>query len=170
MNIFITNTSPRYAAKNLNFYSKLRNKMILESAQIFFTVVNLYGLETPYRKTHINHPSTTWARRSLENLLWLYDHLTYLNEEYGKNHVSFEKVKEYVANHSWRKHIPSKGLTLPHLAMDNDLQEDYGTRIPNQFKQDLFIFQSNSWKEAVIAYRKYLERKEYAKDLKIEWL
>lgn len=44
-----------------------------------------------YAATHINHPSTVWARASYENYEWLYLMLYHLSEEYthryGKTHA-----------------------------------------------------------------------------------
>lgn len=57
-------------------------KMILESAQILSTVCYKYGIQTQYRPTHINHPCTLWAGKSISNWLWLKDLALQLNDEY----------------------------------------------------------------------------------------
>ena len=57
-------------------------KMILESVQLLCTALNKKGYVTPYKSTHVNHPSVIWVEQSYDNFLWLRD-LTYaLNEEY----------------------------------------------------------------------------------------
>ena len=88
-------------------------KMILESAQLLSTAhrlldgheytgktltgrnVRRWSLADPrdpvlYQATHINHPSAVWARTSVENYNWLYDHFFALlmeyNHRYGKTH------------------------------------------------------------------------------------
>lgn len=49
-----------------------------------------------YAATHINHPSTVWARQSVENYNWLVDHLFALSDEYtyryGKRHATITKL------------------------------------------------------------------------------
>lgn len=60
-----------------------------------------------YKATHINHPSAVWARKSIENYLWLYLLLdSFLKEytyRYGKIHKIdkiglFEKLKSTPIN------------------------------------------------------------------------
>lgn len=57
-------------------------KMILESAQMLCTVVNLGGGRSPYKSTHPQHPCTQWAGASLANWLWLQRLALALNDEY----------------------------------------------------------------------------------------
>ena len=124
MNIFYISEDPRQAAEWM--VDKHVVKMILETAQILSTahrvldgkevVNNVYvngSLPARYRKkktwvlednrndilytaTHINHPSSVWARQSVENYNWLVDHLFALGDEYhcryGKRHVSITKL------------------------------------------------------------------------------
>lgn len=88
-------------------------KMILETAQILSTThryldgtkesIKVNGRsktvythpdkvfnDNLYSCTHINHPSTMWARQSGSNYLWLYHYFLAMLEEYthryGKNH------------------------------------------------------------------------------------
>ncbi|WP_417605441.1 pyrimidine dimer DNA glycosylase/endonuclease V [Oceanimonas baumannii] len=57
-------------------------KMILESVQILCTALNKKGFETPYKSTHMKHPSVLWVEASYDNFQWL-TQLTYaLNAEY----------------------------------------------------------------------------------------
>jgi hypothetical protein len=75
-------------------------KMILESAQILCTVLDLHKIKTPYKPSHQNHPCTLWASQSIQNWLWLKDFVHALNDEYqyrygsNKVHQSFNIVKE----------------------------------------------------------------------------
>jgi hypothetical protein len=57
-------------------------KMILESAQMLCTVLNQYGIEAPYRSTHVHHPCTLWTGASLSNWKWLRTLALCLNEEF----------------------------------------------------------------------------------------
>lgn len=124
INIFYLSEDPRQAAEWM--LDKHVVKMILETAQILSTahrvldgkevVNNVYvngSLPARYRKkktwvlednrndilytaTHINHPSSVWARQSVENYNWLVDHLFALGDEYhyryGKRHASITKL------------------------------------------------------------------------------
>lgn len=54
--------------------------------------------QAPYRKVHENHPCTVWARKSLDNWLWLKSLGMELYAEYqyrydGKTHKSGEVLK-----------------------------------------------------------------------------
>jgi hypothetical protein len=57
-------------------------KMILESAQIACTALNLNGFATPYKSTHVKHPCVLWAGASFANLQWLKKLARALNREY----------------------------------------------------------------------------------------
>ena len=57
-------------------------KMILESAQILCTALNKKGFVTPYKSTHVKHPSVLWAEDSLDNFRWLLQLGHALNKEF----------------------------------------------------------------------------------------
>lgn len=110
MNIFYLSKDPRECAEMM--VDRHVVKMILESAQLLSTAHRMLdGLEYKaftgkrtvkrwsladmrepvlYQATHINHPSTVWARTSVENYNWLYEHFFSLlleyNYRYGKIH------------------------------------------------------------------------------------
>ena len=79
MNIFYLDKNPVVAAQMQ--CDKHVVKMILESAQMLSTAHRvLDGNEYAdkkglYKMAHKNHPSTIWARSSLENYVWLFDHM-----------------------------------------------------------------------------------------------
>jgi len=80
MNIFVLDEDIRKCAR---FHADQHVvKMILESAQMLCTVVNRSGGRSPYRSTHLQHPCTLWAGRSLANWLWLRRLALALNDEY----------------------------------------------------------------------------------------
>ncbi len=96
MNIFYLSEDPKQAAKHM--YNKHVVKMILESAQLLCTahvVSDGEKANVPYKVTHKNHPSAIWARESISNYVWLYDHMIALGEEYtrryGKKHLTILK-------------------------------------------------------------------------------
>ena len=106
MNIFYLHRDPVKAAQIQ--YNKHVVKMILESAQMLCTAHHCHSLadETewvPYKKAHVNHPSTRWVRQSASHYLWLYYHMLALGDEYtkryGKTHLSITKCKKPLAKY-----------------------------------------------------------------------
>lgn len=80
MNIFVLDYNPKTCAEY--HCDKHIVKMILESVQMICTTHNLYGLDTPYRTTHANHPCTQWVRKSKHNYMWLCELVEALHEEW----------------------------------------------------------------------------------------
>ena len=72
MNIFVTHLDPVKCAQNLD--DKRVIKMILESAQMLSTSINVSGGKGPYKTTHVNHPCSVWVRSSNANYYWLLNH------------------------------------------------------------------------------------------------
>jgi hypothetical protein len=96
MNIFYLSEDPVKAASF--FYNRHVVKMILESAQLLCTahiISDGEAADVPYKATHKNHPSAIWARESVSNYIWLYDHMIALGNEYtrryGKKHLTILK-------------------------------------------------------------------------------
>ena len=127
MNIFYLHEDPVKAAKLQ--YNKHVVKMILESAQMLCTAHHeILGddADVPYKRAHVNHPSTIWARRSAQNYAWLYDHFVALAQEYkkryGKDHLSYTKCDPYL------RFLPGglayTGFTQPPQAMPNEYKDE----------------------------------------------
>lgn len=98
MNIFAVDRSPLLCARALD--DKRLRKMILETAQILCTVLNLTAESqvTPYKNTHINNPVILWAKtRGSRNWTWLLLLAEAYSEEYlhrfKKRHASMEIVE-----------------------------------------------------------------------------
>lgn len=93
MNIFVLDTDPVLAAQY--HCDKHCIKMILESAQMFSTVLN-----RGYKPTHKNHPCTLWLSQSRENAEWLYELIEQLNREcqlrfhHNRDHSSYLLVRD----------------------------------------------------------------------------
>lgn len=122
MNIFYLHKNPVIAAEMS--CDKHVVKMILESAQLLCTVhrvsdgIEYYdktkngrkikrwkhpnsNLETTlYKAGWLKHPSTQWLFKSIENYMWLYEHMMALNDEYKKrynhtkDHLAIQKLGE----------------------------------------------------------------------------
>lgn len=143
MNIFILDQDPVTCATY--HCDKHVIKMILESAQLLSTAVNvLSGKQVaPYKSTHINHPCSIWARQSYANFAWLWELMCALNYEY--------------------KYRFPKPLEPNHLAYDKCFIKllDYGHLLPNQLHRqpmDPFVQcmpEQYKQKDAVKAYRAY---------------
>lgn len=92
MNIFYVDKNPIVAAQQL--VDKHVVKMPLETAQLLCTAFPQGS--APYRRTHFNHPSAVWTRKSKSHYLWLIEHGLALCEEYslryGKTHKSMEVI------------------------------------------------------------------------------
>ena len=84
MNIFYLSRCPKKAAKLM--CDKHVVKMILESAQMLCTAHHINGSmltkDEIYKPAYVNHPSTKWARESMEQYEWLYKHFCELCKEY----------------------------------------------------------------------------------------
>ena len=127
MNIFYLHEDPVEAAKLQ--YNKHVVKMILESAQMLCTAHHeIMGddADVPYKRAHVNHPSTIWARRSAQNYVWLYDHFVALAQEYkkryGKDHLSYTKCEPYLR--FLPGGLPYTGFTQPPQAMPDEYKDE----------------------------------------------
>jgi hypothetical protein len=136
MNIFILDQD---IVKSAQYHiDKHIVKMPLETAQLLCTAHHISGSDylddVPYRATHKNHPSAVWARKSLDNYMWLCDFGLELCTEYT---YRYDKVHKCEAVISWcREHQPrieSYGLT------------EFAQAMPDQYKSH----------NAVTSYRDY---------------
>lgn len=95
MNIFVVDEDPYKSGFSL--CNKHVVKMPLETAQLLCSSVSLLSkIETPYKKSFINHPCTIWTRRSSDNFEWLLTHGFAICDayftEYGKQHKAREVI------------------------------------------------------------------------------
>lgn len=144
MNIFYLDKSPQQSAQWM--VDKHVVKMILESAQLLSTahrlmdgilqiepiekngkvrnkkrwILNDERNDILYHATHINHPSSIWARTSVENYNWLVDHLFALGDEYtyryGKKHLTIQKLGLHINSPPFN--LKDWDMTLMPSAMD----------------------------------------------------
>ena len=141
MNIFYLHSNPKVAASY--FYDKHKVKMILESAQMLCTAHIALGNENvPYKKSHLNHPSSVWVRANNENYQWLYDHMLALGKEYTKRykrtHLTITKCKDILAIAP--SSIPAGSFNEPPQCM------------PDEYKVE---------NDSVSAYWNYYEQEKY---------
>ena len=125
MNIFVLDRNPVVAAQMQ--CDRHVVKMVLESAQMLSTAVNLLGGKGRYKSNHVNHPCSVWARETLGNFLWLYDHGMALakeyTERYGKRHKSEAVIQDCMDE---IRPLPLYGLKhTPHpLCMPDEYKTD----------------------------------------------
>jgi hypothetical protein len=141
MNIFYLHSNPKVAASY--FYDKHKVKMILESAQMLCTAhIALGNEDVPYKKSHLNHPSSVWVRTNNENYQWLYDHMLALGKEYtkryNKTHLTITKCKDILAVAP--SSIPAGSFNEPPQCM------------PDEYKVE---------NDSVSAYWNYYEQEKY---------
>ena len=148
MNIFVTDQSPITSAKSLD--NKRVVKMILESAQMLSTAVNIHGGEGPYRTAYKNHPCTIWARESRANFEWLLAHMQALSDEY---------TRRYNKTHKSSLHLPS--LRQDAILIPEVTQTPFEICIQDHFRPT---------KDPIDGYRKCLTYKWFVTDKrKPEW-
>lgn len=128
MNIFFLDYNVEDCAKA--HCDKHVTKMILESAQLLCTAVNVLAGEqvSPYKTTHVNHPCAKWVRESNSNAIYLYRLMSQLNQEYhfryGKQHLSYVKLEEAKIFILLLKYLPQGEFTLPPKAMPDEYKTD----------------------------------------------
>jgi len=184
MNIFALSKNPAEAARQM--IDKHVTKMPTETCQMLHTnilymqYVNEFNEEptlSDLKKYHkdigsilmkpamLNHPSTIWARQSIANFHWLYQHGKALCEEFeyrfDKSHGSYDRILEGMEiKYDIDYVFPTIGLTPVTIAMDNVY------RIENTFDDE--------WEYVIQSYRHYyLEGKwrfaSWKKDTRPDW-
>ena len=82
----------------------------------------------PYKKAHVNHPSTIWVRENSLHYDWLYEHMMALGDEYtrryGKTHLSITKCG----------HLRAAPIDIPHEPFEQPPQ-----CMPDKFKDECSI-------------------------------
>ena len=168
MNIFFLDKDPNICATY--HCDKHVLKMIVEYAQILSTahrvldgkkvtidkkvsyVLHFSFDDRLYKATHINHPSSLWARQSLANYITLYNLFVALCDEYvhryGKIHATDFKLRFALANIP--KNIPIIEGTDPPLIMTEDIkvEGDAVQSYRNCYNWDKFYM--CSWKKRPI--------------------
>lgn len=94
MNIFYLDPDPCVSAKMLVDQHVL--KMGIESAQMLSTAHWMTGGTAPYKKAHVNHPSTKWTRDSIDHYRWLAIHAKAILQEYTSRYGKIHKTEEIV--------------------------------------------------------------------------
>lgn len=122
MNIFFLHRNPKKCAK----YHVDRHvvKMILETAQMLCTAIWIVMDEDyleknppPYKKTHYNHPSNVWARKSKKNWQWLHSLGLELCKEYTYRYGKVHKSQAIIESIECPSALSDDEFTSPTPAM-----------------------------------------------------
>lgn len=159
MNVFFTNECPIQSANEHNFVYQV--KMIVEYSQLLSSAHHELDVDNAidgiYKKTHVNHPSAVWVRKSYDHYVWVWECAKQLCALYtartGKVHKT-EAILDLLA--SAPTNIPENGFVNPPVAA------------PDEFKA-LAVFG-----DTCKAYQKYLcakfaEWQSRAKPMKVEF-
>lgn len=111
MNIFATSDCPCKCAVFLDDVRCV--KMVLETAQLLSTAINEHGGKGPYKSTHINHPSSKWARETRGNYEWLLSHFEALCEEYTSRYNKTHKCAQFTALFAQNANLIPSGDQTP---------------------------------------------------------
>ena len=135
MNIFVLDQDPRVCAVYHN--DKHVVKMILESAQLLCGVHHMTesNLDVPYGLSHKNHPCSIWARKCIENYIWLCDLGLELSKEYTHRYCKRHKSQDII---EWCM------TNLPNLPEFGDITQ-HPKAMPDECKTD----------DVVESYRRY---------------
>lgn len=159
MNVFFTNECPIQSA---NEHVRVHQvKMIVEYAQLLSSAHHELDGDNAmagiYKKTHVNHPSAVWVRKSYDHYVWVWECAKQLCALYtartGKVHKT-EAILDLLA--AAPNNIPEHGFVNPPVAA------------PDEFKA-MAVFGG-----VCKAYQKYLcakfaEWQSRAKPIKVEF-
>lgn len=149
MNIFCTNKDPVQSAREHSYRHVI--KMILEYSQILSTAhrvidgndcADSQGL---YKSTHKNHPSSAWARQSVQHYQWLWECLNELHNIYEEHSGKVHAAKRILnALKQPPEALQDVGFTLPTLTMPDEFKavavfagrcEAYQVYLDSKFKE-----------------------------------
>ena len=147
MNIFYIHADPIIAAQQLA--DDHIRKMQIESAQMCCTAHWETGSEAPYKRAHKNHPSTIWARQSIQHYNWLVKHGLEICDEfekrYGKKHKTKDVLKWLQNN---EPNLPNTGFINPPQCMPDQYKlEDTIEAYKNFYINDKIKVKKLDWKK-----------------------
>ncbi len=190
MNIFALSKCPDESAEQM--INKHITKMPTETCQmlhtniLFMNYVEEYDREpslAELKEYHqsinsslmkpamLNHPRTIWARQSIANFHWLYQHGIALCEEYtyryGKRHGSHDRILYGMRQRGDNYVFPVKGLTPVSIAMADEYRldrDEYFEQNPNNTEWD---FVNDSYKHYYLQGK--WEFAEWRMDRRPDW-
>ncbi len=170
MNIFMLSNSPKRAARY--HCDKHVVKMPLEYAQMICTNLRMTGVKKiPYKSTHVNHPSTIWARQSQENFNFLCDLLFYTSEEYkrryGREHKALTELRPFLRD-KFINRLPAGELSDFSMAMPDFLKSKNPVQSYRMFYHfDKFIFAEWKYSKTPYWYQPEIWWNTFSKELDV---
>jgi len=123
MNIFILDYDIKKCTESL--VDSHASKMVLETAQLLCTTLNILGVETPYKSCHMNHPCRLWAGKTQQNFAWLIDYGIALSEEFAYRYENFHKSQKVIQECAkFINKVPAGPLTRFAQAMPDEYKTD----------------------------------------------
>lgn len=120
MNIFYLSQCAYTSAEWM--HEKHTVKMVLESAQILSTAVQMNIMETDnrlFKCAHIYHPSVKWVSESIWHYEWLMRHYQALSAKYARvfnrDHIAYTRLISYLRE--YYDLFPDNGFRHPPLCM-----------------------------------------------------
>ncbi len=130
MNIFVLDKDIKKCAEYM--VDKHIVKMITETSQILSLVYYYTGQpeKAIYRKIHMNHPCSIWARQSLSNWLWLKKLGLAMYEEYkyrygNRQHKAGEAIKKFDEPLLPKGILTNTPLCMPDKYKTDDVVQSY---------------------------------------------
>jgi len=116
MNFFYLDENPELCAHYM--VNSHVVKMILEHCQLLSTTQSLFGIESLYKPTHVNHPCAIWCRESLSNYNLLIQYTKEICKEYTFRYEKSHACESilYYCEHV-KPDIKDVGVTKIALAM-----------------------------------------------------
>ena len=169
MNLFLLSRYPRLAA--YRHCDKHVVKMILEATQMLYTA---WGDEPapcpkgmkPYRRTHVNHPTSRWVRARKEHYMFTCTFALCLCEEYtkryGRTHACEIRIRHL------RRSIPP--MTFRERGVNDKIARSglpKGiTWFPLAMPEDCLVKDETGELNAVRSYKRYYGKKRNTMDMK----
>lgn len=119
-------------------------KMPVEGTQLLCSVLHKTGQarDWMYKPSHMNHPCSLWASKSLSNWLWLQDYVVLMGKEYTYRYNKYHKSAELAAVLD-KPNIPDFGLT------------PFAKVVPEEFKNLPVI---DAYRNYFIEYKRHLKK------------
>lgn len=126
MNIFYTNSCPILSARDHCNVHQV--KMIVEYAQLLSTAHHILDGDEViggiYKKTHVNHPSSIWTRKSSEHYNWVLSCALQLCRLYTERTDKIHKTHDILLRlEILPKNISTRGFKLPPIAAPDEYKE-----------------------------------------------
>ena len=125
MNVFFTNECPIQSANEHNYVHQV--KMIVEYAQLLSSAHHVLdedgAISGIYKKTHTNHPSAIWVRKSYDHYVWVWECAMQLCANYAKRTGKIHKTEAVLDLLSETPHnINQLGFNNPPVAAPDEFK------------------------------------------------